>query len=170
MTAISFDRAADYYDATRGLPADAQAAVAPAWQQAVDEALRMLRPGGVLLVDFSGGTPAPWSDSAAQIAARHGVRAVRPGVSDPDVVAAYLAGRARLRALPGVALKVTRTLARELDEWERQLFSWTWPYSPAQLKVVCDEVRKWAVGQGRRLDRPIELERTIRWLAYDVTS
>jgi hypothetical protein len=39
---VSFDRAAGYYDATRALPDGARAAL-------VDEAVRVLRPRGVLL-------------------------------------------------------------------------------------------------------------------------
>ena len=255
MTGISFARAADYYDATRGLPAPVQTQLAdllvaeldgrgrcleigvgtgrialplhergvdlvgidlatpmlarlidnagrppfpllaadatrlpfrsssfgavlachvlhliPAWQQAIDEALRMLRPGGALLVDFGGGTDAPWSKATTEIAAGHGVRAVRPGVSDPDVVAGYLTGRATVRPLPTISLAVTRTLAGDLHDWEHQLFSWTWPYPPEQLTAVCDDVRRWAHGEGVDLNLPADGTRTLRWTAFEVPA
>lgn len=38
----------------------------PEWKIAVDEAVRIMRPGGALLVDFGGGASTPWSAAAAQ--------------------------------------------------------------------------------------------------------
>jgi len=53
------------------------------WKTAVDEALRVLRPGGVLLVDFGGGTPAPWSKPCEELLRRNKVLRIRPGVFPP---------------------------------------------------------------------------------------
>jgi ubiquinone/menaquinone biosynthesis C-methylase UbiE len=137
------------------------------WTVAVDEAMRVLAPGGVLLVDFGGGTPAPWSGAARDAMRRHGVLQVRPGVSSAEQLAGYLEGRIRLRPLTPVTLTVARTLARDLDEWERQIHSWTWPYSPGQLRHGCEEVRRWAAAQGWPLEREVTVERTIRWWAFE---
>jgi hypothetical protein len=103
-----------------------------------------------------------------RIAARHEVVAVaRRGATGPDEVTGHLAGRASSRALPAVPFAVTRTLAEDLDNWEQQIYSWSWDYQPEQMKAVCDDIRRWATQQGRDLDRPTTLWRTIRWLAFD---
>ncbi len=139
----------------------------PDWPSAIDEALRVLAPGGVLLVDFGGGIPAPWSGALSRIAAAHDVTDRRPGTSDPDELGGYLGRRAAQRALPEVSFPVTRTLATDLDNWEQQIFSWTWNYSPEQMKVVCDDIRRWALEVGRDLHEPATMQRSIRWLAYE---
>ncbi|MCA1657339.1 MAG: class I SAM-dependent methyltransferase [Actinobacteria bacterium] len=139
----------------------------PNWRTAVDEALRVLRPGGVLLVDFGGPVRAPWHEATTAIAATHGVSQLRPGASDPDEVAAYLGTRAGCRALSPVRFDVTITLGGELDNWRRQIHSWTWDYSAETMRAFCDDVQRWAVEEGRELDQPATLADHIRWLAYE---
>ena len=137
------------------------------WRTAVDEALRAVGSGGVLLVDFGGGTPAPWSEPARDTLRRHGISDTRPGVSDSETVARYLDGRAVIRRLAPVPMAVRRSLADDLDEWERQLHAWTWPYRAEQMAAACADVRSWAVGGGWSLDQQVELQRIIQWWAFD---
>src|SRR5579864_6792555 len=111
------------------------------WQTAVDEACRIIGPGGVLLVDFGGGTPGEWDAPAKKVLERHGIAHVRPGVSDPRPVERYLSDRASLRPLEPVTMHARRSLAMDLDEWERQLHAWTWPYRADQMAAACADVR-----------------------------
>ena len=136
------------------------------WKTAVDQALRVLRPGGVLLVDFGGGTPAPWSEPCKELLQRHDLFRIRPGVSAPDDVSDHLGTPGSARPLPAVRMTVRRSLAQDLDEWERQIHSWTWPYSAHQMQAACEEVRTWAADQGWDLDQEVELERDIQWWAF----
>jgi ubiquinone/menaquinone biosynthesis C-methylase UbiE len=256
MTSLSFDRAADFYDATRGLPAETLSAVVdrlgpelrgrhlsleigvgtgrialplhqqgiqlvgadlsvpmlerlvlnaggtspfpllladatalpfhdrsldavlfshvlhliPHWKAAVDETLRVLGADGVLLADFGGAGVAPWSKAAGAIFRNHGIDHSRPGVSDPRKVAAHMAGRAKLRPLKPVTMSAQRTLAKDLDEWEHQIHSWTWPYSPEQMAAACNDVRAWAETHRLPLDAEVELTRVIQWWAFDVAA
>lgn len=139
----------------------------PQWRWAVDEAMRALRPGGVLLVDFGGGTPAPWSTPVEEMLQRHGIVRIRPGVSGPDRVAGHLGERATIRRLPPLETTVTRSLGQDIVEWERQVQSWTWTYSADQMRSACARLRTWAADQRWALDREVELERTIQWWAFD---
>jgi len=60
-----------------------------------------------------------------------------------------------------------RSLAQDLDEWERQIHAWTWPYTARQMQAACDEVRTWAVDQSWDLDEEFELERDVQWWAFE---
>jgi SAM-dependent methyltransferase len=139
----------------------------PEWRSAADEAIRVLRPGGVLLVDFGGGAPAPWSAPTEEVLGHHGIASIRPGVSGPDDVLGHLGGRVKVRRLPALDMVVIRSLGRDLREWEGQTQSWTWPYRADQMRSACAHVRAWAVDQGWSLEREVELERTIQWWAFD---
>ncbi len=44
------------------------------------------------------------------------------------------------------------------------------PHAPRQSTAMCDDVRRWARDEGFDLDHPAEVERTVRWLAYEVTA
>ena len=50
-------------------------------------------------------------------------------------------------------MTVQRTLAQDLDDWERQLHAWTWRYSGEKMREVSGEVRAWAMAEGWPLDR-----------------
>ncbi|HXQ75926.1 MAG TPA: class I SAM-dependent methyltransferase [Acidimicrobiales bacterium] len=140
------------------------------WRATVDEAVRVVGPGGVLLVDFGGGPSAPWGEPADAVMRSHVVVRVRPGVSSPEPVADHLSGRAVARPLPPLTMTVERTLGQDLADWEGQRHSWTWSANPAQIAAGCDGVRRWAADDGWPLDRRVELERTIQWWAFDLVD
>jgi len=141
----------------------------PAWRQAVAEAIRVLRPGGVLLVDFGGSTPTPWSSLTLALFEAHGIRHVRPGVSGPEPLAQYLGARVALRPLPPIEMKSRRSLQQDLADWERQIHAWTWPYPADQMRRACQAIRDRALQQGWSIDAAVELTRTIQWWAFDLT-
>jgi ubiquinone/menaquinone biosynthesis C-methylase UbiE len=137
------------------------------WQTAVDEACRVLRPGGLLLLDFGGPTPAPWSVDCVEILKRHGVFRNRPGVSSPEPVTDYLGTRARRRALRPVRFTEESSLADDLDEWENQILAWTWPYTSLQMRNAGDEIRASAASRGWIINAKVRLEAVIQWWAFD---
>jgi ubiquinone/menaquinone biosynthesis C-methylase UbiE len=142
----------------------------PEWTAVVDEALRVIRPGGELLVDFGGGPGAPWSEGTNAIFQRHGIDRVRPGVSDPRQVEAYLAGRATLRAARPISRIVRRSLASDLYDWEHQVHSWTWLYRPDQMADASRDIRRWADTEGHDVNAEVELTSVIQWWVYDVSG
>jgi SAM-dependent methyltransferase len=137
------------------------------WRQAVDEAMRVVRPEGALYADFGGGAPTPWSAPTEEVFRRRGIVRHRPGVSTPDEVSDHLGSPSAVRRLPALTVTVRRTLRLDLDEWERQIHSWTWAYTAEQMSEGCDDVRAWAAGEGWPLDREVELERSVQWWAFD---
>jgi ubiquinone/menaquinone biosynthesis C-methylase UbiE len=142
----------------------------PDWRATVDEAVRVLEPGGLFLVDFGGAPPAPWHEPSLAVLRENGIERVRPGMSDPEPVTAHLSDRARARPLAPVTMTVERTLAQDLDDWSAQRHAWTWSSSPEQIATGVAAVRRWAADSGWPLDRVVSLLRTIQWWAFEITA
>jgi ubiquinone/menaquinone biosynthesis C-methylase UbiE len=142
----------------------------PAWRDAVDEAIRVLRPGGLLLVDFGGNTPAPWRSESFAVLAAHGIAPVRPGVNGPVPLAEYLGSRATMRQLPAVEMTAPRSLGQDVDEWEHQIHAWTWPYDAGQMRTACNAVRDWAAREGWSTEAQVDVTSTIQWWAFELTD
>lgn len=139
----------------------------PDWKAAVDEAARVLHPGGALLVDFGGTPRAPWNEWSVEQYRHHGIVRSRPGVSEPSQVSDYLGERARARQLAPVELVICRSLGQDLDECERQIQSWTWPFSADQMRSASAALRTRARAEGRALDEQVEIAGVIQWWAFD---
>jgi ubiquinone/menaquinone biosynthesis C-methylase UbiE len=142
----------------------------PEWRSALDEAMRVLDPRGVLLVDFGGTPAAPWHEWTQQLFRRRDIVRVRPGVSEPGEVSEYLGDRARTRSLPRLRMVVRRSLGQDIDAWERQLHSWTWPYRAEDIRAVGKDIRAYAEKEGWPLDEEVGIERDIQWWAFDRTD
>ena len=140
----------------------------PDWREAADEALRVVRPGGVLLVDFGGGVDTPWRPWLAEIYRGHGIEQVRPGISDSQSVADHFGDRVQMRALPPISFPTPHTLGRDLGLLERQTMSWTWDYPADQIAAATAEARARAKSDGIDLDEEVDLTYTMQWWAYDV--
>ncbi|HEX3713689.1 MAG TPA: class I SAM-dependent methyltransferase [Trebonia sp.] len=171
----------------------------PDWRIAVDEAARVLRPGGTLLASFptdnraapdtglsdtglsdtglsgpsltgrAAEAGAPWSAALGEAARRHGMVRRAIGARDPQAVAAYLGSRATARELEPVTYRTVTTLGETLSSFEQQLFSWTWPYSAGQAAAVAAAVRDWAERTGLPLSAAHESLAASRWWAFDLT-
>ena len=169
----------------------------PDWRVAVDEAVRVLRPGGALLASFptdnraagetaatgDGAGPAseagaavlsrdavaPWAGAMREAARRHGMVRKPFGAQAPSAVADYLAGRATARELNPVPLRAAWTLGEAIDHLERQLFSWSWPFTPAQAKAAAADVRAWAASAGLPLEVAHETETAVRCWAFELS-
>jgi SAM-dependent methyltransferase len=152
----------------------------PDWRGALEEAVRVLRPGGALIASFPGGgarqrpvgpgASTPWAGVFRQAAQRHGVVRAPIGVSNPDEVAGYLGDRAMARPLPSVPVTETRTLGQTLRDLEEQIHSWTWPYSRAQVLAAGAEVRAWATREGFSLDEEHQVEGSLQWWAFELSE
>ena len=151
----------------------------PHWRVAVDEALRVLRPGGALVASFGQGRPerhpdagetVPWRDPVQEVLRRHGIVRIRRGANEADEVAGYVSGRAHPRPLPPVTVVETRTLRQSVDSLEAQILSWTWPYSPEQVRAAGGDIRAWAAREDFPLDREYTVRSELQWWAFDVAG
>jgi SAM-dependent methyltransferase len=150
----------------------------PGWRDAIEEGLRVLRPGGALIASFPGGraqprrpgpaTSTPWAAVLQAAAQRHGITRVDRGARCPDDVADYLGGRATARRLPEVLVTELRTLGTTLHHLEGQLYSWTWPYPREQVLGLGTEIRSWAAEEGVCLEEQHPVESTLEWWAFEL--
>jgi SAM-dependent methyltransferase len=136
----------------------------PDWEQAVTELKRVVRPGGILLIDLGGGPGGHWREVHHRVTAELGVEVTRPGVTDPAALDRVL-GRPRL--LEAIHVVRDRALSELLDELDQRIYSWTWEIDPQDMHRAVAATRQWAAERYGDLSRPRPVELVIRWRAYD---
>ena len=142
----------------------------PGWARIVAELARVVRPGGVVLVDMG----SPGGGAAHEINARFeraaGIERRHPGLMDgPQALDAAMAAHgARLR--PFEPIVETRTVRPDhyIGRLEDNLFSWTWTLDDATRQRAGAEVRAWARERLGHLDRPRPVTITVAYRAYDL--
>jgi len=143
-----------------------------AWEGALDEVTRVVRPGGTFLVSISDYTGLYHTLQERFLEAAGGLPvAVGLRPDDPERLERVMASKgAQGRTLPVVRGQRTLTIAAFLRNMERGLYTWTWAASPAQRHRAVREVRRWAHRHIGRLDRPVESEFEIEWRAFRLPS
>jgi SAM-dependent methyltransferase len=139
------------------------------WRRAVEELVRVLRPGGVILFEA-----AAREESAGADAGRHfwsvaspGGRP-RPGLTDlADLDALLGAHGYRMRELRPVRERTESSLADVIARLEAGLFSGCWGLSEAVRRSAAQATREWALDRYGSLDARNEVRQTITWRAYD---
>jgi SAM-dependent methyltransferase len=143
------------------------------WADVVDEAVRVLRPGGRFLVS-QGGTPGDETMITvlrAELAAAAGLTGneARIGLRDLADLDAHLAGRgAVLRQLPGLAVSTGLTVAAFLEQAAEGCYSWTWSADPERVRAGAARVRAAAEARWGDLTAVTIGDRTVRWHVYDL--
>jgi len=143
------------------------------WGDVVDEAVRVLRPGGRLLVS-QGGTPGDEAMIAllrAELAAACGLTGdeARVGLRDRADLDAHLVARgASIRELPGLQVATGLTVAAFLDQAADGCYSWTWSADPDRVRAGAEQVRAAAEARWGDLTAVTIGDRTVRWHVYDL--
>jgi ubiquinone/menaquinone biosynthesis C-methylase UbiE len=140
------------------------------WTDVVDEAVRVLRPGGVLLVSQGGapGDEARLAALRAELGAAAGLTGDhRPGLKDRAELDAHLAERGvTVRELPELHNPTTRSVAEFLDQAAEGYFSWAWAVEPERLRAAAEQVRAAATARWGDLTTVSIGARAVRWYAY----
>jgi len=140
------------------------------WRRAVEELVRVLRPGGVILVET-----ATRHDGAPRDVFRHfwsvaspGDRPHRPGLTDVGVLDQVLGGLGfRTRLLAPVSERTERSLEQIVAGLERGIQSACWRLTEEVRRSAAEATREWVRGRYGSLDAPHAVGQTITWRAYD---
>jgi SAM-dependent methyltransferase len=146
----------------------------PRWVEAVDELLRVVRPGGVVLVDLGGPDEPMFNSLEERFGAAAGLDArKRPGMmhdATDTLDARFASAGCALRFLPPVPFTWEGTLAEFIDRMGNGIYSWTWSADEATRQRAADEVRTWAVAEYGPLDEQRTGEVEIVYRAYDLPA
>lgn len=141
-----------------------------AWRGVVMEAVRVLRPGGRLLVCQGGfGQDCGAAELRARLQRAAGGRAGRIGLRTMDELDAYArdAGLA-VRVLPAVPNGRTQSAAEFLERLAENCYSWTWDLDEVTRRAAVGEVRAWAEGEWGDLAATTLASPPLVWHAYQV--
>ncbi|MBV9786953.1 MAG: methyltransferase domain-containing protein [Chloroflexi bacterium] len=140
------------------------------WQQAMDEVLRVLRPGGLLLhgrnsrVDSS---PERQLRDYLHSLSNQQEQSRDPGLLEHDQIAGELEQRfGKPRELQTPSWTVTQTPGEILDMYADRCWSATWSLSDETLARAVAEGRRLAIERFGSLDAPLKDEQLFKWNVY----
>jgi SAM-dependent methyltransferase len=146
--------------------------IAP-WRTALEEFVRVVRPGGVLVIllgSYGTGPRAQVQDRFNDLLglANEPVGIMWGDVGTLDAAMADLGATAR--PLPLLTDVEGQPLSAFIDGIERNRYSWTWRVPPEELARVVPRVRAWAEQRFGPLDRTPPHRFELVWRAYDLQT
>lgn len=141
------------------------------WRAALEETVRVVGPGGVLLFllgSYGTGPRAQIQDRFNELLglANEPVGIMWGDVGTLDAAMAELGASGR--PLPVLTDVEAQPLSVFLDGIERNRYSWTWRVPAQDLARVAPEVRAWAEERFGSLDGPSSHRFELAWRAYDL--
>jgi ubiquinone/menaquinone biosynthesis C-methylase UbiE len=143
----------------------------PGWRDAVAELVRVVAPGGVVLVT-RGDIPTAWREATDRFRSLAGEPSFARGLEawDPRAVdGAFEEHGARARSLPTIAERIPQSLETFLEQMADGMHSWTWEVDEETRRDVAAEVRAWATERFGTLDPREAHDVAIEWRAYDLS-
>jgi SAM-dependent methyltransferase len=144
----------------------------PDWREAAREVVRVLRPGGVMLVNHGG-----FTGVGVEVRKRMQEfvgRPLPPAGLDWDAwleLADEMRGLgAEHRQLPSYVEHSDEPLGRAVDGIEQGRMSWTWGLSDEDRVEAARSLRSWLEERYGALDRPYPHDTEIVWHAYDLPT
>lgn len=142
----------------------------PDWERALGELLRVVRPGGVVLVNHG-----EYPEGLRELFDRfvQEARVERPwvglGHDELDRVHAWMRSRgAAIRPLEPVREEVEEPLDRFVEGMREGHYSWTWEVEERLRVEAANRVAAWAARELGPLECPVRREAEIAFWAYDV--
>jgi ubiquinone/menaquinone biosynthesis C-methylase UbiE len=137
------------------------------WQRVIEEAHRVLVPGGVLLASRGRSRDGLGAELDARILDAAGLARTYIGLDDlTDLDTRLAADGWAVSRLPEISQPTTESVADYLDLIESNRRSWTWSMSDEQRMASAREVRDWVIkSYGDPAQTPLSAP-PIRWHAY----
>jgi SAM-dependent methyltransferase len=147
----------------------------PDWRDALGEAVRVVEPGGAILILLgAAGKNTPQAEIQQRFAALAGVSFEPPGLSwsnYDELDAAMTRFGAAPRTLPAFSDIERDGLDVFIDGIAGNRYSWTWRLEdPELLGRVAIDVRRWSEERFGPLDQVPRAEHEVVWRAYDLPA
>lgn len=140
----------------------------PRWRDAVEELVRVVRPGGVLLLNV-GGPPTPVGRAIAErFEAEVGRGPLRPGLTEPEELDDALASIAVPRILEAVTHAAMWSAADLLERYEQNQLGVCWRLDEHVRTRAVAATRAWAEATFDDLTAPEDADSPIVWRVYDL--
>jgi SAM-dependent methyltransferase len=141
----------------------------PQWTDVIAELVRVVAPGGLILVDLGGGPTAIGREVTAAFNRFAALDRPRPGCTDPGALdRAFADLGATVRLAAPVTFEPSFTIAGLLHRFEGNLFSSTWSLSEDARADAVRQTRTWAAERFGDLDAQRADKVTIQWRAYEL--
>jgi ubiquinone/menaquinone biosynthesis C-methylase UbiE len=140
----------------------------PAWKVAVDEMVRVLRPGGVLLANRGARDRSGWRhDLVNRFFAEAGNHPWPPGLDRIEDLDAYMRSREiTVRELPTIPFEAAVSVNEVLDNLEAGYWSACWQLDEQARHRAAAVTREWARRELGRLDVPRLSVEYVVWHVY----
>ncbi len=142
----------------------------PNWGEALTEVVRVVRPGGVVLVDVGNWRgPGVWAVLHERFCREAGITHPFVGTQEPRQVSAHMRSLgARVRPLAPIYETTTTTLNEQINSLQEGVFSFTWQVDEATRRAAADRTAAWAQELIGPVDQPHRRRRRIVLRAYDL--
>ena len=141
----------------------------PDWDVAVRELVRVVRPGGVILIDVGAWGEGPGQQIHDYFSAQAGVPARHRGANEPGEVDELMSSLGLgVHELDPITETHDTTHEENIARLEAGIFSFTWAASEEDRRRAGAATRPWAEDRFGPLDQTYSYETTIAYRAYDV--
>ena len=141
----------------------------PRWEDVVGELVRVVAPGGVVLVDMGGQPTEVGREVMDAFSWFADMSTPRPGCNDVDALdRTFVALGARVRLAPPITFNVDFTIAAILNRYDGNQFSSTWSLTDEARSRAVAETRTWALERFGDLEATHSEEIAVQWRAYDL--
>jgi SAM-dependent methyltransferase len=141
----------------------------PAWQDAADELIRVIEPGGRICLEVGNWGHDGWLAIQEHLATEAGIPRRFPGVNSPEEVDAEFEARgATVRILDVVLDTKSFTYLELIESFASGQWSWTWAADADTLKAAGERTKVWAAVELGDLNDTIEHQLESSWRTYDL--
>jgi len=143
----------------------------PDWRSALDEVLRVLKPGGSVLIGHNA-TPDDSPNRRIRnqweaFVEAHGARMDHPASDKVEFVkTALLGGGMRRTVVIAAQWPARHTVRRVIDDIENRIWSQTWQVPDELFPPTVSELRAWALDEFGALDKTFNVSNTFTWELY----
>ena len=141
----------------------------PRWRDALAELARVVRPGGVLLIDPGGWGVGWWRRVQEEFCLAADIPLRHSGANEAaEVDAAMAALGARMRMLAAIQVVSAVKPGERIRQLEDGLYSFTWRLTEEARRRAAEWTRDFVKREIGPLDEPRSTEWTVAWRAYDL--